>query len=95
VLTARTHAERDPGERLVDISVVAAGGRLRRKDGRHIQQLPAVGQLHQTGLPYRFSESPGVLHLPPPLLGQHTDDVLQALGYAKAEIGRLRRAGVI
>lgn len=56
---------------------------------------PAVGRLHQIGLPYRFSESPGALRLPPPLLGQHTDEILQDLGYAREEIGTLRQEGVI
>jgi len=60
-----------------------------------VMQHPTVGELHQTGIPYRFSESPGGLRLPPPLLGQHTDEVLQGLGYAKEEIGRLRQGGVI
>ncbi|MFI5338594.1 MAG: CaiB/BaiF CoA transferase family protein [Candidatus Methylomirabilales bacterium] len=60
-----------------------------------VMQHPTVGELRQTGLPYRFSESRGALRLPPPLLGQHTDEVLQGLGYAKEEIGRLRQEGVV
>lgn len=60
-----------------------------------VVQHPTVGELHQTGIPYRFSESPGALRLPPPLLGQHTDEVLQGLGCATEEIGRLRQEGVI
>lgn len=60
-----------------------------------VMQHPTVGELHQTGIPYRFSVSPGALRLPPPRLGQHTDEVLQDLGYAKEEIGRLRQEGAI
>lgn len=60
-----------------------------------VLQHPTVGRLRQTGIPYRFSESPGALRLPPPLLGQHTDEVLLGLGYAAGEIGKLRQEGVI
>jgi crotonobetainyl-CoA:carnitine CoA-transferase CaiB-like acyl-CoA transferase len=32
---------------------------------------------------------------PPPLLGQHTDDVLSELGLSAASIDELRSAGVV
>ncbi len=45
--------------------------------------------------PVRLSESPADYRLPPPLLGQHTDEVLGGLGLDVAELGRLREKGVI
>jgi formyl-CoA transferase/CoA:oxalate CoA-transferase len=38
---------------------------------------PAVGALRCLGLPIKLSDTPGAIMLPPPLLGQHTDTVLQ------------------
>ena len=35
------------------------------------------------------------VNAPPPLLGQHSDEVLAAAGYGTAEIQRLRAAGVV
>ena len=46
--------------------------------------------------PMRFSEATIAYHRPPPLLGQHTEEVLhQHLGLAPAEIAALAAAGVI
>ncbi|HYM02135.1 MAG TPA: CoA transferase [Stellaceae bacterium] len=45
--------------------------------------------------PVWLSETPGGIHRRPPLLGEHTDEILRALGYDAAAIGELRRKGVI
>jgi crotonobetainyl-CoA:carnitine CoA-transferase CaiB-like acyl-CoA transferase len=46
--------------------------------------------------PVRLSETPPDYRLPPPMLGQHTDEVLtERLGLSKAELEVLRRDGVI
>ncbi len=45
--------------------------------------------------PVTLSEMPGSMRLPPPTLGQHTDEVLVELGLQHAEIDELRNAGVI
>ena len=48
-----------------------------------------------TGIPVKLSETPGAIYAPPPLLGQHTDEVLEEFGVSVEERGRLREAGVI
>jgi crotonobetainyl-CoA:carnitine CoA-transferase CaiB-like acyl-CoA transferase len=46
--------------------------------------------------PMRFSATPIEYRLAPPLLGEHTAEVLRGLlGKSDAEIARLRAAGVI
>lgn len=56
---------------------------------------PTLGTLKQPGFPIKFSGTPGSVRTAPPLLGQHTADVLQRLGYTPAEIDRMRQAGAI
>ncbi len=46
--------------------------------------------------PVRLSETPADYRLPPPLLGQHTDEVLsERLGFDAAKLAALRKSGVI
>ena len=45
-----------------------------------VQSMPYEGaELHQLGVPFRFSNCGGDLRRPPPLLGEHTDEVLRGL----------------
>jgi crotonobetainyl-CoA:carnitine CoA-transferase CaiB-like acyl-CoA transferase len=50
---------------------------------------PRVPDLKTTGFPFRFSETPPAVRCPPPLLGEHTAEVLREIGYTDAEIGSL------
>ena len=57
---------------------------------------PEGGSFRTTGNPIKLSGSPGESYGPPPLLGQHTDEVLAGLcGKSEADLARLRAAGVI
>lgn len=56
---------------------------------------PTAGRIRQTGVPLKFSETPGRLRSAPPTLGQHTDTILRELGLRADEIAALRRDGVI
>jgi len=84
-----------PSGAVHDLAEVFADPQVAHLGLEQVMRHPTVGTLHQTGIPYRFSESPGALRLPPPLLGQHTDEVLQDLGYTTEEIGTLRQEGVV
>jgi crotonobetainyl-CoA:carnitine CoA-transferase CaiB-like acyl-CoA transferase len=56
---------------------------------------PSAGTIHVTGIPVKFSETPGAIESPPPLLGEHTEEVLLELGYSLEEISTLREKGAI
>jgi crotonobetainyl-CoA:carnitine CoA-transferase CaiB-like acyl-CoA transferase len=50
---------------------------------------PTAGRLKMIRPVARFSETPNSIRLPPPLLGQHTAEVLRAAGFSTPEIDRL------
>jgi crotonobetainyl-CoA:carnitine CoA-transferase CaiB-like acyl-CoA transferase len=56
---------------------------------------PRAGRVRVNGVPVKFSETPGGVIAPPPVLGEHSDAVLLELGCDGAEIAALRRDGVI
>jgi crotonobetainyl-CoA:carnitine CoA-transferase CaiB-like acyl-CoA transferase len=57
---------------------------------------PTVGDLKLVGPPYKFSATPASVRRPPPMLGEHTDEILrEELGLDAAAIAALRRDKVI
>ena len=56
---------------------------------------PNVPDLRVPNSPIKLQGTPARLRRPPPLLGQHNDEVLAELGYAAADIAVLKNAGVI
>ncbi len=56
---------------------------------------PTLGAIKQTGLPIKFSRTPGALDRHPPLLGEHNRDILKDLGYSEGEIEEFVAKAVI
>ena len=58
-------------------------------------QHPQYGNLREVGLTIRLSETPGNVWGPPPLLGQHSRDILAELGYDAREQDELKAKEVV
>ncbi len=56
---------------------------------------PAYGSLQGMGLPIRFDGGARKAGAPPPLLGEHTVEVLRSLGYDDTSIETWRKQGVL
>ena len=54
-----------------------------------------LGRVDQVGLPFELAGTPAAIRLPPPLLGEHTDEILLEAGYDQAALDRLRSSGVV
>ena len=60
-----------------------------------LDQPGATQPVRQLGVPVKLSRTPGAVDKPGPALGEHTDEVLQSLGYNAAGIEELKRAGAV
>lgn len=71
-----------------DPQVVARQMVVDFEDSRH-------GKIRQAGIAIKLSETPGSIRQASPALGEHTEAVLEALGYSVAERTQLRQAGTV
>jgi crotonobetainyl-CoA:carnitine CoA-transferase CaiB-like acyl-CoA transferase len=56
---------------------------------------PDYGPIRQLGLPIKMSETPGTVEGPPPVFGEHNEEVLRMLGYSREEIEEFGRMGIL
>ena len=56
---------------------------------------PTLGKVDVTGMPIKFYGTPGSIRMHPPLLGEHTHELLRELGYSTEDISRLQNQGVV
>jgi crotonobetainyl-CoA:carnitine CoA-transferase CaiB-like acyl-CoA transferase len=54
-----------------------------------------LGRVDQVGSPFELASTPASIRLAPPLLGEHTDEILLEAGYDASAIERLRRLGAV
>jgi len=54
-----------------------------------------AGKIKVAGIPVKLSDTPGEVKTPPPFLGEHTQEVLEELGYSSQDLETLRQEKVI
>lgn len=56
---------------------------------------PTRGKIRMLGIPVKMSKTPGKPQRHPPLLGEHTKEILTELGYSEKEIAELEETKII
>jgi formyl-CoA transferase len=78
------------------IDQVFAAPQVRHRDMLVEVEHPTAGAVRMAGIPVKFSVTPASVRLPPPLLGQHTEEVLKSwLGTDDKTIADLKRKKVV
>ncbi len=92
---AALQAARIPAAPINDIPTALNDPQTAARDMVQTVAHPA-GPLPLVGPVAKLSETPATVRVAPPLLGQHTDDILrEELGLSDGEIAELRRGGVV
>ena len=85
-----------PNGPINDLAQVFAEPQVKARGVKIELEHAAAGKLPLVASPMRFSGTPLEYRLPPPLLGEHTGEVLKGLlGKSDAEIATLRAEGVL
>jgi crotonobetainyl-CoA:carnitine CoA-transferase CaiB-like acyl-CoA transferase len=56
---------------------------------------PVAGRVHALGFPVKYSSTPGNIYRPAPVLGQHSCQIVQDLGYSAEECRLLETEGIL
>ena len=93
---ARLEAAGVPAGKIRTVAEVCESPHLKARGMAVKLAHPKAGSVTVMGLPVRLGETPGVAVVPPPLLGQHTDEILtRLLRIPRAKVEKLREAGVV
>jgi crotonobetainyl-CoA:carnitine CoA-transferase CaiB-like acyl-CoA transferase len=85
-----------PNGPINDIAQVFAEPQVQARGVKIEVEHPVAGKLPMVASPMRFSATPLEHRTPPPLLGEHTEEILRGvLGMSVEEVARLRQRGAI
>ena len=78
-----------------DLAEVFADPQVRARGMTVQMPHPLAGQVRLVANPMRLATTPVQYRRPPPLLGEHTDELLREAGLDADEIEALRRSGAV
>jgi crotonobetainyl-CoA:carnitine CoA-transferase CaiB-like acyl-CoA transferase len=84
-----------PAAPLYDLGEVLSDPQTRHLDLIERLDHPVAGKMEFVGPPVSLADLPKQKAHPPPLLGEHTTDVLAELGYSHGEVNKLEGQGVV
>lgn len=92
---ARLEAEGVPAGPVLDVNAMHSDPQTLAREMVVEVEHARVGRMKTLGLPVKFSETPGRVHGPAPLLGQHSRAILAEAGYDDAAIDDMIARGIV
>ncbi|HEX7888713.1 MAG TPA: CaiB/BaiF CoA-transferase family protein [Ramlibacter sp.] len=93
---AALEAAKVPCGAINNLAEVFADAQVRERGMVHRWQHPLAGEVDLVASPLKLSATPVRTEMPPPLLGQHTQEVLrEILGWDDAQVGALRAKEIL
>jgi crotonobetainyl-CoA:carnitine CoA-transferase CaiB-like acyl-CoA transferase len=84
-----------PAGPILDVAEAFASPQAEALAVRAPLEHPILGRVDQVAVPFELSGTPASIRMPPPLIGEHSAEILAEAGYDSAAIDQLRAAGVI
>ncbi len=91
----RLEAAEVPAGPVLDVLEAFSTPQAMAIDARVPMAHPVLGAVDQVRSPFDFAATPASIRTPPPLLGEHSNQILAELGWDAVSIAGLRSAGVI
>ena len=91
----RLSAEGVPCSSVNSIDKVVLDEQVRAREMIVEVEHAVAGKIRMAGLPVKLSRNPGAVRRPPPLLGEHSVEILREMGMGAGDIEALFRQGVI
>lgn len=92
---AALEGARVPAGPVYQMAETIADPHVRSQDFFTQVNFPGLPEAPIAATPVKLHTTPGTVRRRPPVLGEHTDEILRELGYSKAEIAALRNEGAV
>ncbi|MCZ6463572.1 MAG: CoA transferase [Proteobacteria bacterium] len=80
---------------VLDLAQVFSDPQVLARNMRVALPHPELGTFETTGLPVKLSATPGAIERRPPLLGEHTDEILSECGLTPEDVASLRARKIV
>ena len=92
---SRLAAAEVPAGPINDVIQAFAMPQVQARDMDVTVEHPVLGPIRQVGVPTKLSVTPAAIRSAPPLLGEHTDEILAELGYDAEAVLDLHGRGIV
>jgi len=82
-----------PAGPIYDMAQVWADEQVKAREMDVVMDHPKAGKVHNIGIAVKMARTPGRIRSAAPVLGQHTDEILELAGYSAGDIKALREEG--